>query len=162
MTAVSSDSTSLDPDYLRQQARWIRDTLDPQVAQSGQDVLQPCDVLELDELLRRIPAAKLELDDIRYSRMHLAIADICGHGTRWPAKLIDRCEAIQEAWQEQYGPLRHIGTPLYEPGGRLYGICRPEDLRKELLLVKWLRSPGAKLSPAVSRRTGNLGFTPGE
>lgn len=162
MADLSARPSAIDQEQLRQQARWIRDTLDPQVAQNGQDVLQPDDILTLDELLRRLLVTNTSLEDIRYSRMHLAITDVCGRGTRWPKKLIDRCEAIREIWTAQYGSIHKLGTPLYEPGGRLHGICKPQDLRKEMLLVKWLRSPGAKLSPAVSRRTGSLGFTPGE
>lgn len=155
--------SSLDPEYLRQQARWIRDILDPQVAQDGPDALHADETLTLDEFLRRIlDDSKVTLEDIRYSRMHLAINEIAGRATRWPKKLIDKCDSIKEIWEAQYGPLRSLGTPLYEAGGRLHGICKPEDLSKEKLLVKWLKSPGAKLSPAVARRSGDLRFTPGE
>ncbi|KAF2162122.1 hypothetical protein M409DRAFT_27502 [Zasmidium cellare ATCC 36951] len=155
-------SSSLDPEYLRQQARWIRDTLDPQVAQDGPDALHSDETLTLDELLRKILDSHITLEDIRYSRMHLAITEIAGRATRWPKKLIDKCDAITEIWESKYGPLNKMGTPLYESGGRLFGICKPEDLSKEKLLVKWLKQPGSKLSPAVARRAGDLGFTPGD
>lgn len=172
-TAITNDSATalvdetpqltsiLDSEYLRQQARWIRDTLDPQVAQHGSDALHSDETLTLDELLRKILDSHVSLEGIRYSRMHLAIIEISGRATRWPKKLIDKCDAITEIWEAQYGPLKKIGTPLYEPGGRLHGICEPQDL-KEKLLVRWLKQPGSKLSPSVARRCGDLGFTPGE
>lgn len=160
---TSPRPSSLDPEYLRQQARWIRDTLDPQVATDGPDALHSDEILTLDELLRKIlEDPHVTREDIRYSRMHLAIVEIAGRATRWPKRLIDKCDGIKEIWEGKYGPLKKLGTPLYEAGGRLHGICKPEDLSNDKLLVKWLKSPESKLSPAVSRRTGDLGFTPGE
>ncbi|KJY01088.1 hypothetical protein TI39_contig303g00029 [Zymoseptoria brevis] len=147
---------------LRQQARWIRDILDPQVAREGHDALHSDEILTLDELLRKLASSDISLEDIRYSRIHLAIRDIAGRATRWPKKLVDRSDVLKYAWTARYGPLKATGLPLYESGGRLNGICRPEDLSKEKLLVKWLKSPTAKLSPAVARRVGDLGFTPGD
>ncbi|EME47406.1 hypothetical protein DOTSEDRAFT_31847 [Dothistroma septosporum NZE10] len=151
-----------DPEYLRHRARWIRDILDPQVARDGADALHSDEALTLDELLRRLLDHDMSLADIRFTRMHLAISEISGKATRWPKKLIDRCEAIKVVWEAKYGPLKTLGTPLYEPRGRLHDICRPEDLNKEKLLVKWLGSPAARLSPSVSRKVGDLGFVPGD
>jgi hypothetical protein len=162
ITAKLSEPTTFSPDELREQARWIRDILDPQVAQEGQDALHSDEILTLDELLRKLLDSDISVEDISYSRMHLAIRDIAGRATRWPKKLADRCDTLKGAWEARYGPLSAIKPPLYEPGGRLHGICKPEDLNTEKLLVKWLRSPEAKLSPAVSRKKGSLGFTPGE
>ena len=153
---------ALDPEFLRQQARWIRDILDPQVAREGQDALHSDDLLTLDELLRDLLDYDISLEDIRYSRMHLAITYVAGKGTRWPKKLIDRCDAIRDMWEGKYGSLQDLGTPLYGPRGRLYGICTPEDFDREKLLIKWIRTARTKLSPAVARRKGSLGFTPGE
>src|ERR1700760_1321786 len=150
------------PDFLRQQVRWIRDDLDPQIARDGPDALHSEEILSLDEFLRRLLASKLSLEDIRWSRLHLAILCICGQATRWPRRLIEKAEALKDAWEARYGPLKKLGTPLYETGGRLHGVCRPEDLSKEKLMVKWLKAPGVKLSPLLARRVGDLGFKPGE
>lgn len=148
---------------LRRQARWLRDVLDPQVAQDGPDALHSDELLTLDELLRELADDEvIDLQTIRQSRMHLAIIDLAGKGTRWPKKVIEKADIVKEKWESRYGPLRHLGTPLYEAGGRLHGICRPEDLSREKLLVKWLKTSGSKLSPAVSRKRGDLGFKPGE
>ncbi len=151
------------PDFLRQRARWIRDDLDPQIARTGHDALHADDILKLDDFLRQLLSAKLSIEDIRSSRIHLAVLEIAGRGTRWPKRLIERCDAVKEAWEVAHGPLQGMGIALYEGGGRLQGICRPEDLSKELLIVKWLRTPGAtKLSPVKALRCGDLGFKPGE
>ena len=82
------------PDFLRQQTRWIRDDLDPQVARDGPDALHSNDILTLDEFLRRLLVSKLPLEDIRFSRLHLAVLAICARATRWPTKLIEKAEAL--------------------------------------------------------------------
>ncbi|KAF7189105.1 hypothetical protein HII31_09527 [Pseudocercospora fuligena] len=160
-SSETKEASPFDRDHLRKQARWIRDTLDPQVAQDGPDALHSDDILTLDELLRGLLGSGLGVEDIRYSRIHLAVNAISGKATRWPRKLIDRCENLRTAWEQSYGPIGELGTPLYEPGGRLHGICKPEDLSKEKLLVKWMRTAGVKISPIVARKPGALGFTPG-
>lgn len=151
-----------DPYFLRKQCRWIRDDLDPQVARDGPDILHADDILSLDELLRRLMTANLGVQDISFSRMHLAIISISGRATRWPDKLIDRADELKSIWEKEYGPLQAFGTPLYEPGGRLHGICKPEDVSKERLMAKWLRTAGVVLSPLLARKFGSRGFTPGE
>ncbi|KAK5166703.1 uncharacterized protein LTR77_008247 [Saxophila tyrrhenica] len=151
-----------DLDYLRHQSRWIRDDLDPQVARSGPDALHSDDCLKLDEFLRRLLTSNISLDDIRFSRLHKALATISGQATRWPGRLIDRADAVLAIWENNYGSLKRLPIPLYEPGGRLYGICRPEDLNREKLIIKWLKEVGVKLSPMHARRVGDLGFKPGD
>jgi len=151
-----------DPAFLSKQTRWIRNELDPQVARDGPDALHSDDLLRLDEFLRRLLSANISIDDIRASRIHLAVRDIARHASRWPTRLVVRCDALKEAWELKYGPLHQIGIVLYEPGGRLHGICKPDDLSRQKLMVKWLQTPGIKISPSMARRFGNLGFTPGE
>ncbi|KAK0931073.1 hypothetical protein LTR29_016449 [Friedmanniomyces endolithicus] len=151
------------PDFLRQRARWIRDDLDPQIARNGHDALHADDILKLDDLLRQLLSANLSIEVIRSSRIHLAVLEIAGRGTRWPKRLIERCDAVKQAWEVAHGPLQCMEIALYDGGGRLQGVCRPEDLSKELLIVKWLRTPGAtRLSPIKALRSGDLGFEPGE
>ncbi|KAI6793298.1 hypothetical protein KC356_g6615 [Hortaea werneckii] len=151
-----------EPDYLRQQAHWLRNELDPRIAQAGPDALHSDEVLRVDEFLRRLLKANISIDDLRSSRMHLAVNEIAGRSTRWPRRLIERCEALKETWESSYGPLRSIGILLYEPGGRLHGICQPEDVNRDVLFVKWLKSPSAAFSPLKAKRFGDLGFTAGD
>lgn len=151
-----------DSDYLRKQAHWLRNELDSRIARDGPDALRSDEVQIVGELFRRLLAASITVDDLRYSRIHLAVSEIAGRGTRWPKGLIERCEALREAWETAYGSLKSIGVLLYEPGGRLHGICSPEDLNKDRLFIKWLKSPATPFSPVRAQRFGNLGFTAGE
>ncbi|KAI6868063.1 hypothetical protein KC343_g11870 [Hortaea werneckii] len=151
-----------EPEYLRQQAHWLRNELDPRIAQAGPDALHSDEVLRVDEFLRRLLKANIPIDDLRSSRMHLAVNEIAGRSTRWPKRLIERCEALKETWESSYGPLKSIGILLYEPGGRLHGICQPEDVNRDVLFVKWLKSPSAAFSPLKAKRFGDLGFTAGD
>ncbi|KAK4574942.1 hypothetical protein LTR86_000792 [Recurvomyces mirabilis] len=149
--------------FLRHRARWIRDDLDPRVAREGGDALHADEILKLDEFLRRLRNSNNSIDDIRVSRIHLAILSIAGHGTRWPIRLIDRCDELRVVWEAKYGSLKKLGFLLYEQGGRLYDVCTPEDATQEKLLAKWLKTPeGTKLSPVRSLRHGDLGFKPGD
>ncbi|KAF2216261.1 hypothetical protein CERZMDRAFT_81401 [Cercospora zeae-maydis SCOH1-5] len=150
----------LDRDFLRGQTHWIRDVLDPQVAREGPDVLHSDDLLTIDELLRALLELGVTRDDLLYSRIHLAVGAVAGLATRWPRKLVEKCDALKDNWASTFGDLQ--GTVLYEQGGRLHGICTASDLDKERLIVKWLKSPGARLSPSVARKVGHLGFEPGD
>lgn len=151
-----------DPEYLLRQSRWIRDDLDLQVARDGPDTLHSNDILTLDEFLRRLLTSNVSLEDIRASRIHLALEAISGKATRWPTKLIDKADALKSSWEKQHGELKTLAVPLYESGGRLHGIARPEDVTNEKLLLKWLKTPGVKVSPQAARRRGDLGFKAGE
>nr|POE86522.1 putative transporter [Quercus suber] len=131
-----ADVSVYNPDHLRKQARWIRDCLDPQVASNGPDALHSDDILKLDEFLRRLLVSNVSLEDLRYSRIHSAIMEIAGRATRWPRRLIERCEALEKAWEKSYGPLGELTIPLYEPRGRLYGVCRPEELNRDKLVAR--------------------------
>ena len=163
VTVNEGQPSVYNPDFLRKRTRWIRDDLDPQIARDGHDALHADDILKLDEFLRQLLTAKITLEDIRLSRIHLAVSEISGLGTRWPKRLIERSDALRDAWQALYGPLPEIGFPLYEPGGRLHDVCKPEDTSKEKLIIKWLRTPGElMLSPIKALRFGDLGFKPGE
>lgn len=151
-----------EPEYLRKQTHWLRNDLDPRIAQDGPDVLHSDEVLKVDEFFRRLLTSHLVVDDLRFSRIHLAVDEITGRGTRWPRRLIERCEALKEAWETSYGPLKQIGILLYEPGGHLHGICQAEDVNKDKLFMKWLKAPGVPFSPLRAKKVGDLGFTAGE
>lgn len=150
------------PDYLLHQSRWIRDDLDLQVARNGPDALHSNDILTLDEFLRRLLNAGISLEDIRLSRIHLAVDTIAGKATRWPTKLIDKADKLKKDWEKQHGPLNEVKAPLYEHGGRLCGLASPENVTNEQLLVQWLKKADVEVSPQVARRHGDLGFKPGE
>ena len=168
ITSLSAPSPSLrDLDYLTRQARWIRDELDLRVARDGPDALTPDEILDLDVFLRRLQSTAItaRVDDLRRSRLHRAILLMTDVATRWPVRLVERADALREAWEEALSglPLRMWPTSLYGVGGRLHGLCRPEDVGTEALLKTWLKqSSGTPWNPLAARKAGDLGFRAGE
>ncbi|KAH9822002.1 hypothetical protein Tdes44962_MAKER04899 [Teratosphaeria destructans] len=153
-------TSMISPEYLREQTRWIRDVLDQEVAREGPDSIHAEDILKLDELIRQLRDSDLGVRDIKYSRIHLAMLEISGRATRWPRVVIERCDAVAEVWEQKFGRLQDLGTCLYEEGGRLYGVCRPEDTSKDKLMIRWMK---AKEIKAFAAHTwGDLGFKPGD
>jgi hypothetical protein len=122
-----SSASVLDPESLRSSAGWIRDELDPIVAREGPSSLEPDDVLTVHNLLVSIKSAPPMLQVISFSRIHLAIQAICGKATRWPTKLADEADRAMDAIEIRHGPVRGIRFPLFEPGGRLWNVCEPQD-----------------------------------
>ncbi|KAL1296769.1 hypothetical protein AAFC00_000233 [Neodothiora populina] len=152
----------LDRDYLRKRASWIRDELDPLVAREGPDVLCPDIVLTLVTFFDELCRASIPTETLVYSRVPRALLEITGRATRWPGKLIDKVEHVIKHLEESHGSLEEMRPLLYEGEGRLNGISSPEDVEREKLLIKWLKTPGILVSPTVSRRHGDLGFKPGD
>lgn len=109
-------------------ACWIRDVLDPLIAREGPDIMKSDDVMAVNDFLSYLQRQPLSLSAIRTTRLHCALFMIAGHGTRWPGRLIDKTDDILEKWSQRFGPLRRLRTPLYERGGRLFGICRQSDV----------------------------------
>ena len=117
--------------HLRETAGWIRDDLDPLVARDGPQGLDPNDVLTLHSLLLDLQIEPVSIHLLRFSRIFLAVRDICGKATRWPSKIVDEADRLVEYWEDAVGPLENIRTPLYEKGGRLSGICLPTQTERE-------------------------------
>lgn len=134
-TQNSDDSSSrtLQLTSLRWTASWIRDDLDPLVARDGANALHPDDVLMLHSLLLDLQKHPLSVHVLRFSRIYLAVREMCGKATRWPRKIIDEADRLIEQWEARYGPLRNIRTPLYEEGGRLFGICDANDIERQVV-----------------------------
>ncbi|KAF4550573.1 Hypothetical protein D9617_16g013610 [Elsinoe fawcettii] len=159
----SSGDDFIDPDFLRTQARWIRDDLDPKIAQEGPDWLKPDQVVTVFKFLEQLRRSRVPEKHIRSSRIHLAVALIAGQATRWPRTVVDVADKLLENWSIRYGEISEIGIDLYEEGARLFGICLPTDLSKEVLEVKWSKANASKTRPSFSRRHGDLGcFKPGD
>ena len=130
--AASIVADSLSMNALRQSASWIRDVLDPLVSREGPQSLSPNDVLTLHSLLLDLQTEPVSTHVLRNSRIYLAVLEICGKATRWPGRLIDEADEVLEAWEDSMGPVKNIRTPLYEKGGRLYGICEPQHTEREV------------------------------
>lgn len=161
--ASESSTDEIDPEFLRKQSNWIRDDLDPMVSRDGPDGLKPDQVVAVFQLLDQLRRSRVPVQHIRYSRIHLAVACIAGQATRWPSSVIDTADKLLENWTTRYGALSEIGHLLYEEGGRLHGVCGPNDLSKEVLEVRWAKSPTTKTGgTGYARQHGDIGFKPGE
>lgn len=151
----------LDVVNLTSLTQWIRDKLDLSIARDGPEAILVEDALYMDQLLRKLQVVTLSVDDIRISRIHLALMEISGRATRWPHCLAGRAEAVIKAWECRIGKLSDIGIELLGPGGRLEGFATAADIAGDKLLTKWLRQ-GDKISPMRARKHGDLNFTPGQ
>lgn len=158
----AAQQPNVDRHLLTSHARWIRDDLDPLLARDGPNVLHPKDVTILSDLFDQLLKAPVPLDDIRWSRIHCTVTEIAGRASRWPSKLIEKADALISLWSQQHGSLVEIGTPLYDEGGRLHGISTPDDVSREVNLVKWMKTPGLRIGSATARSIGDVGFKPGE
>jgi len=130
-TTVMQDVPAiLHPQSLRVSASRIRDVLDPLVSREGPSILDPDDVLELHTIITTLQSYRIPLAAFRYSRIHFAIADICGKATRWPAKLVNEADITMRLIENQHGPLKQIKTPLFSNNGRLWKICDRHEITK--------------------------------
>lgn len=119
---------------LRKTSAWVRDTLDPLMARDGPSELHPDDVLTLHDIFLALQHHQISLATMQFSRIHLAVSEVCGKATRWPTKLADEADRVIRCLESCYGPLETIQTPLYEVGGRLHGISEPRHLTRD---VSW-------------------------
>jgi len=156
------DEPTIDRNILKDRARWIRDDLDLEVAREGPNHLTADQVVLLFKFLGQLRQSRVPLEDIRWSRVHHAVGCIAARATRWPRTLIEEAEKVLENWTIRYGDVDEIGSPLYEEGGRLFGVCTPDDVSKEVLEIKWLRAKDSKTVTGYSHRQGDMGFKPGE
>lgn len=154
-------SSILDSSNLKAHSQWIRSTLDPLIARDGPEAISVEDALYLDQFLRKLLLVTISVQEIRLSRIHLALLEIAGRSTRWPHRLIERAEAVIKVWEARVGRLAEIGIELLGTGGRLDGIATLASLAADNLLMTWLKQ-GDKVLPNRARRRGDLGFKPGE
>ncbi|GAM91600.1 hypothetical protein ANO11243_096520 [Dothideomycetidae sp. 11243] len=150
------------PEYLQKQAKWIRDELELMIASDGPDSLKPDQVVKVFKSLETLRRARIPVEHLRSSRIHLAVSCISSSASRWPNSVVQEADKLLEMWTAKHGTLNDIGLLLYEEGGRLHGVCGPNDLSKEVLEVKWAKAPGSKTLGGFARHYGDLGFKPGE
>jgi hypothetical protein len=120
------------PGNLRRTTAWIRNILEPKVAYEGPDALLSDDVLTIHTTLLALQDHHLSRYVLRFSRIHLAVATICGRATRWPSKLIEEADRVIAHFELLFGSLKHVKVPIFELDGRLYGICAPSDITRNV------------------------------
>ncbi|KAF1998341.1 hypothetical protein P154DRAFT_249426 [Amniculicola lignicola CBS 123094] len=158
----SSPSVDLSRTRLRQLAHWIRDDIDPVVAQEGHDKLRPDDVIALHEFFQALRYSNTVTTlDLRATGIHRAVMDVAGLATRWPGRLVNECDQLLDVWTARFGPLGELYPFIYDRGGRLEGIASPLQHSKDALLKRWRETYPEKIATKKSRRHGSLGFKAG-
>ncbi|KAF2740588.1 hypothetical protein EJ04DRAFT_558586 [Polyplosphaeria fusca] len=163
MALLTSLADDLSRARLKQLTAWIRDDLDPIIAQEGPESLRSDDVLSLHEffLALREPNSITVLD-LRATGIHRAVMEISGIATRWPSRLADDCDRVITAWTAKFGRLDRVYPFMYGRGGRLEGIASMGEFSKGALLARWRTTCPEMLMPARSHRHGDLGFKAGD
>lgn len=181
---MTPGTTNMPPDLskeaLRERASWIRDVLDPQIARDGPEVMSPDDVLTLHELFQALlDVEQLSLPILRYSRIHMAVMDVCGKATRWPKKLAEGCDQIVDVWTERFGRLAEVRPRLCRSEGRLDGICTGLEMTRDVsdaniadliecanehkaLIRYWAEMDPEIMDKKRGMQHGSLDFKPGE
>ncbi|KAI9726331.1 MAG: hypothetical protein M1828_001605 [Chrysothrix sp. TS-e1954] len=153
---------SFSRDELRAKDTWIRDILEPQIAERGKDVLDPDTTLEINEFLVKLLRSSITYDDLKATRIHRSILLMSKRQTRWPPRIIKMCDEILKIWNNEFGPLQSIHTPLYEPGARLHGIAGAAEHNRKELVEKWHGSPNKLVCAERAMEHGSLEFEPGQ
>ncbi|KAK7535064.1 uncharacterized protein J3D65DRAFT_604485 [Phyllosticta citribraziliensis] len=153
----------LSKEALRQRASWIRDVLDPQIARDGPEVMSPDDVLTLHELFQALlDVEQLSMSVLRYSRIHMAVTDVCGKATRWPKKLAEGCDHVVDVWTERFGRLTDVRPRLCKSEGRLNGICSGLEMTRDGLIRYWTDVDPDIMDKQRAMKHGCLDFKPGD
>lgn len=129
MLSVTPPVADLNRVRLRQLASWIRDELDPMIAQEGPEILRANDVLMLHEFFQALRISPtITALDLRATGIHRAVLEVAGTATRWPGRLADDCDRIVFAWQKKFGKLEDLRPFMYGRGGRLESIAKFGEL----------------------------------
>ncbi|KAF2396353.1 hypothetical protein EJ06DRAFT_585235 [Trichodelitschia bisporula] len=144
--------------------RAVRDNRDNRIARSERMLrymdLEDQEVARLDG--EQVIPPILNRDILRFSRIHLAVSEMCGKATRWPACLADEAERVVKAIEEVFGKISSIGVCLFEPGGRLWGVIAPGDGTKEEMIRMFERENPRLVDSTRAYEHGSLGFHVGQ
>ena len=133
--------TDLPRPRLKQLTAWIRDDLDPVIAQEGPEILRPDDVLMLHDVFTSLRhSSVITALDLRATGIHRAIMEVAGTATRWPGRLADECDKIINIWTTRFGRLDELHPFMYGRGGRLEGIASAEETSKAVSTLLWVHS----------------------
>ena len=167
-------------DELRTWSQYIRDILILQL-KDGTEIALAASILEdIRGFLHELRTAYIDVDILRYSRVHTALKEICVMGDRWPTTITSPAKALLETWEMQFGPLSDITADLWGPGGRLEGLIKlvdseglpQEDIRRKnsspimrVIARKSIKSSWSvegRSEPSCALRPGHNGFSVGE
>ena len=117
---------------LRTWACCIRDVVLPRIRTGEESSLSPGILDEIQEFLSLLKQAHINVETLRYTRVHTALEEIVAVGSKLPETVIGRAGEMLSLWEEDFGRLTDIQVDLFGPGGRLAGVVRLKDLRKAL------------------------------
>lgn len=124
-SSISTDETKTPTrEELRTWSRYARDVLLPRVRTGGEVILSPKILDEAHEFLSLLNRAYINVETLRYTRVHTALEEIGSLGSRWPMTIILKAEGLLSLWEADFGPLMNIQADLFGPGGRLEGIVK--------------------------------------
>ena len=109
---------------LRNNARWIRDSLGPTLAQEGPLLVDGLTLSCIRELLQDLEHIAVTLDMLRFSRIDKALVEIWKNGSLWPADIVLRAKDLVMRWEDVLGPLKSLRAELWASGGRLEDVRR--------------------------------------
>ncbi|KAI9668584.1 MAG: hypothetical protein M1831_001023 [Alyxoria varia] len=148
---------------LGEKAEWIRDYLHPKIKTGGSTAVDADSILDLQSLLLKIPAdSSIKLETLRRTRLHKAIQLIASNKPPWQHKIVELCEQIIAKWAAQFGPLDRIHPDVFGYRGRLWGICKADELNYEALYYRWINDPSSKVDHSRPLEHGDLDFYPGQ
>ncbi|MCJ1434142.1 hypothetical protein MMC27_003508 [Xylographa pallens] len=111
-------------DELRTWSQYIRDTLIPEL-KDGTEVALAASIIEaIRTFLYELRTTYIDVDVLRYSRLHSALKEVCMMADRWPTTITLPATALLKTWEIKHGPLSDITADLWGPGGRLEGLIK--------------------------------------
>ena len=151
-------------DELRAWSRYIRDVLRSKVAVKDEVVLSSTIIDEAEEFMNLLDRASIDVESLRFSRVHFALYEISATGSRWPLQIVLRAESLLALWEAEFGPLKEIRADLWGAGGRLEGLAKLKDSsmtwssqdpeRDSLAATKVVKSETLKSAWCVDRHKG--------
>lgn len=119
--------TTFTRDELRAWSRYIRDTLIPELNDGVEVALSATIVGAVQDFLRQVAPACIDMEILRYSRLHTAFKEICEMADRWPPAIALAADSLLLEWEIRIGPLEEVKADLWGPGGRLEGLVKLQD-----------------------------------
>ena len=166
-SAYVSHAAGLSRHGLRCWSRWIRDVLIPAVKEKGGDTLSPTSLANLKVFFNDLEKTTIDLDQLRFSRIHNALSEVCVLKSNWPEGIVKKALAVLVSFEQRLGPLKDVRTDLWAVGGRLEGIVRlggwaeaensgQETFQKELTMKSLVISKSSESYYVVSGGMGPL------
>ncbi|MCJ1476127.1 hypothetical protein MMC13_004792 [Lambiella insularis] len=167
-------------DELRAWSQRIRDNLIPELNDGPEVALSATTLGTIEDFLEELSAASIEIETLRYSRIHNALKEMCEIADRWTPPIVSAAEMLLLKWEIWFKSLKDVEADLWGPSGRLEGLKRvqgsgmssyEESMRDtSTLAMTKLVSKDSKSSwiverskrPGYALQTGHIGFRVGD